>query len=84
MTIDFSQAMSNAIEHLKNLESRPNGVPYVLIQEKIRETPDGWYFPYQSLEFLNSGDFSKSLVGNWPLFVDRRGNISSGRPKPKD
>jgi len=84
MTIDFSEAKSKAIEHLKNLESKPNGAPYVFIQEKIRETPDGWYFPYQSLEFLKSADFSKSLVGNWPLFVDRQGNVSSGRPKPKD
>jgi hypothetical protein len=83
MTIDFSEAKSKAIEHLKTMESNANGAPYVLIEEKIRETPNGWYFPYQSLDFLKSGDFSKSLIGNWPLFVDRQGNISTGRPTPK-
>jgi hypothetical protein len=64
--------------------------PCSLVIEKIKEDEDGWYFPYQSKNYIETGDFDKSLVGNWPIFVSREGGfVGIRRPgmplqSPKD
>ncbi|WP_443083358.1 YrhB domain-containing protein [Variovorax sp. IB41] len=53
-----------------------------MIESLTKEDLDGWYFPYQSKSFIESGDFNQSLVGNWPVFVDRSGgNVGPRRRK---
>ena len=81
MGIDFVQAKLLVEQHLRDLETQPGGVQYALLSEFVREDEEGWYFPYQSLAYLTTGDFSKSLVGNWPIFV-RRGDGGVGPRRP--
>jgi hypothetical protein len=81
MSIDFVCAKSLAEQHLHDLESQPDGVQYVILDEFIREDEEGWYFPYQSAAYVTTGDFNKSLVGNWPIFIRRSdGCVGSRRP----
>lgn len=35
------------------------------------EFKDGWYFCYQSKEFVETGSFSSQLAGNAPILVDK-------------
>ncbi|MHA6848781.1 YrhB domain-containing protein [Ralstonia syzygii] len=47
----------------------------------VKEGVDSWNFPHQSAEFIKTGDFKKSLVGNWPIFVSRDGQrVDPRRP----
>ncbi|MFV8632797.1 YrhB domain-containing protein [Ralstonia pseudosolanacearum] len=79
MSIDQTQAERKAREYINSIASFDG--EYELVSSRIREESDGWYFPYQSAEFLRTGDFNKSLVGNWPIFVSRDGQcIGPRRP----
>ena len=40
---------------------------------EIFEEDNGWYIPFQSKKFLNSGSVEDIIVGNWPIFVDYNG-----------
>jgi len=88
MNIDFAAARQMAVDYLRRLSTEPEGVPYVLLDSRIREDEDGWYFPYQSAGFVATGNFGDSLVGNWPIFVDRVGDYVGprrpGMPVPTD
>lgn len=73
------QAERKAGEYIDSIASFEG--EYDLVFSGVREEPDGWYFPYQSSEFIRTGDFSKSLVGNWPIFVSRDGRrVGPWRP----
>lgn len=81
MRIDFSHAEQLAKEYLDVLSRQPDGVSYSIIDTKMQETPDGWYFPYQSTDLMRAGDFDYSLVGNWPIFVSKDAdNVEPRRP----
>ena len=88
MNIDQSAATQLALDFLKRLSNEPEGVPYSLLESRTREDDDGWYFSYQSTSFLQTGNFSESLVGNWPIFVNRKGDYVGprrpGMPIPSD
>ncbi|AXV68882.1 YrhB domain-containing protein [Ralstonia pseudosolanacearum] len=71
MSIDQLQAEQKAREYINSIASFEG--EYELVSSRIREESDGWYFSYQSAEFLWAGDFNKSLVGNWPIFVSLDG-----------
>lgn len=71
MNNDFMNARKLAEDYLRSLESQPGGVPYSIIDGRIREDEDGWYFPYQSTSFVMTGNINDSVVGNWPIFVRR-------------
>lgn len=58
-------ALEQAKEYLKNSE-----VYFQITYEG--EFPEGWYFCYQSKEFLEAGDLSAQLAGNAPFLIDRQ------------
>ena len=77
MTLNFAIAQRKAYEYIE----QTGVIPCSIVESKIREDAEGWYFPYQSVECLETGDFNKSLVGNWPIFVSRDGSsIGPRRP----
>lgn len=43
MSIDFVCAKILAEQHLRDLESQPDGEQYVMLDEFIREDEEGWY-----------------------------------------
>lgn len=79
MTLNLIEAEQKARAYIDVLEMQPGGVSCSIVESKIREDTDGWYFPYQSKECLVTGDFNKSLVGNWPVFVSRDGTCVGPR-----
>ncbi len=62
--ITYSRALSQAVEYLGQSE-----IPLQICLEG--EFQEGWYFCYQSKEFLETGDFSAQLAGNGPFLIDR-------------
>ena len=51
----------------------------LIVESQVRENDDGWFFPYQSKEYLETMDIKKSIIGNWPIFVSKNGEIPSIR-----
>ena len=47
----------------------------VIVDSAIYEVEDGWLFPYQSAKYIKTGEHGFSLVGNWPLFVAKTGDL---------
>jgi len=81
MNIDFAMAREMALDYLESLSREPGGVSYTIFESLVREEDDGWYFPYQSTKYIETGNFGDSLVGNWPIFVSRSGDyVGSRRP----
>jgi hypothetical protein len=62
--ITHEYALAKAEDYLKNSE-----VPVKLTLDG--EFPDGWFFCYQSMEYLDTGNPSAQLAGNVPFLVDR-------------
>ena len=78
MIIDIATAKRKAQTHLTTIE-KESGIRCIIISTRVRESVGGWYFSYQSMEYLTTGDFHKSLVGNWPIFVSRDGTVIEQR-----
>jgi hypothetical protein len=82
MTLDLDTAKRMALKYLAEQQTEAGGVPYSIVDSRIVEHDEGWYFPYQSVEFLTTGDMNASLVGNWPIFVSRDGRqVGPCRPE---
>jgi hypothetical protein len=79
MNIDYLDVKKLATGYLRAVEAKLSGVSYVLMEVFAKEDVDGWYFPYQSKSFIEGEDFNQSLVGNWPIFVDRSGQYVGPR-----
>lgn len=62
--ITHEYALAKAEDYLKNSE-----IPVKLTLDG--EFPDGWFFCYQSMEYLDTGNLSAQLAGNAPFLVDR-------------
>lgn len=75
MTLNLAIARRKANEYINKM----GAIPCSIVESKIREDIEGWYFPYQSMECLLTGDLNKSLVGNWPIFVSRDGSYVEPR-----
>lgn len=43
----------------------------IIVDKATIEKPYGWIFSYNSKKFLESGDFTYSLLGNGPVVVDK-------------
>ncbi|QYD68214.1 YrhB family protein [Paraburkholderia edwinii] len=85
MRLDFNSARELALKFLLEQEAKFGGVPCSIVESRIVENERGWYFPYQSVEFLATGDINASLVGNWPIFVSGDGlYVGPGRPDIKE
>jgi hypothetical protein len=62
--VNFDQAVEKAQEYLKD-----TGIPVVItLQGRFAE---GWFFCFQSREYLETGDFSAQLAGNAPFIIDK-------------
>lgn len=55
------------------------GISLLIVESHVRENDDGWVFPYQSKEYLETMDINKSIIGNWPIFVSKNGGVPSIR-----
>ena len=74
MPFTLTQAIEVANRELCPRSS--DGVELQVLSDKTEEFDVGWVFYYQSARYIETGNFSDSLVGNAPLFVAR----SDGRP----
>lgn len=63
--ITYAYALKKAREYLMDSEI-PLGITYE------GEFSEGWYFCYQSKEFLETGELSAQLAGNAPFLIDRQ------------
>ncbi|OVZ81949.1 YrhB family protein [Yersinia kristensenii] len=62
--VNFDEAVEKATEYLRDID-----IPVVItLQGRFAE---GWFFCFQSREYLETGDFSAQLAGNAPFIVDR-------------
>ncbi|GFE88509.1 hypothetical protein GCM10011488_34630 [Steroidobacter agaridevorans] len=53
----------------RKLDAMPGGSRFRILDESVSELQEGWIFGYQSADFLETGDISKALAGNVPMFV---------------
>lgn len=62
--ITFDDAVKKANEYIKDTD-----IPLVItLQGRFSE---GWFFCFQSKEYLETGDFSAQLAGNGPFIIDK-------------
>ena len=62
--INFDEAVEKATNYLKDAN-----VPVVItLQGRFAE---GWFFCFQSREYLETGEFSAQLAGNSPFIIDK-------------
>lgn len=62
--ITYEYALEQAEKYLADSEI-PLQITYA------GEFSDGWYFCYQSKEFLETGEVSAQLAGNGPFLIDK-------------
>lgn len=77
--MDLAKARLLAEQYLDEQLDPPDGTRYLISPAGIKEVEDGWYFPYQTDAYLQSGDINQSVVGNWPIFVSRGGEVLGPR-----
>ncbi|WP_137940473.1 YrhB domain-containing protein [Chitinivorax sp. B] len=63
--ITYKYALERAREYLRDSE-----IPLQLTHEG--EFSDGWFFCYQSKEYLETGNSSAQLAGNGPFLIDKQ------------
>ncbi|MEG3113031.1 MULTISPECIES: YrhB domain-containing protein [Pantoea] len=62
--INFDEAVEKATNYLKDAD-----IPVVItLQGRFAE---GWFFCFQSREYLETGEFSAQLAGNSPFIIDK-------------
>lgn len=62
--VNFDEAVEKATNYLKDAD-----VPVVItLQGRFAE---GWFFCFQSREYLETGEFSAQLAGNSPFIIDK-------------
>lgn len=62
--ITYESALERANAYLKDSD-----IPLQLTHEG--EFSKGWFFCYQSKEYLETGNFSAQLAGNGPFLIDK-------------
>lgn len=55
----------------RKLDAMPGGREFRILDASDLELQEGWIFSYQSADSLDTGDISKALAGNVPMFVAR-------------
>jgi L-alanine-DL-glutamate epimerase-like enolase superfamily enzyme len=48
---------------------------WVIIEDETIEREYGWFFFYQSREYMETRNFSKMLAGNCPFLIDKQGGM---------
>lgn len=69
--ITFNEALKRVENQLENFNNEREGIIVKILLEETIETEDYWVFFYNNSKFLETGDFSYSLVGNAPFIVDK-------------
>lgn len=72
--IDFAAARTEALGAIERLAAEQSLGELILIEDRIIETADAWYFPYDSAAFVLRGEISSALAGNIPVRVARDGS----------
>lgn len=80
MTKDEARLL--ALDFINSNIPAPKGDRYLIVEAGILEDAEGWYFPYQTARFLETGDLEHSVVGNWPVFVAKVANVVEVRRTP--
>ncbi|MFK3774466.1 YrhB domain-containing protein [Pseudomonas sp. NPDC089406] len=62
--VTYVEALALAREYLEDSD-----IPLEIVYEG--EFSEGWYFCYQSKEYLDTGESSAKLAGNAPFIIDR-------------
>ena len=78
MIITYQEAKKIAVSFFGQIEQEI-GMSLLIVESQVRENDDGWFFPYQSKEYLETMDINKSIIGNWPIFVSKNGGFPSIR-----
>ena len=78
MIINYQETKKIAVSFLSQIEQEM-GIALSIVEFHVQENDDGWLFPYQSKEYLETMDINKSIIGNWPIFVSKNGEIPSIR-----
>jgi hypothetical protein len=74
MAISFDQAKVVAERTVRAIADANNDEFGIVGNETTNE---GWLFFYNSKDFIETGNFSSSLAGNGPIFVDRSGFVKT-------
>lgn len=67
LTVEEARARAQAL-----LDEGPTSVP-VAILDDVLESPSYWVFFFNSVAFIESGDFLHALAGNAPIVVPKDG-----------
>ena len=78
MMINYQEAKKIAVSFFGQIEQEME-ISLLIVESHVRENDDGWFFPYHSKEYLETMDINKSIIGNWPIFVSKNGEIPSIR-----
>lgn len=73
--MERSKARDLAQQYIESNIPPPEGDAYEIVDSAIKETEDGWYFPYQTARYLKTRELNYSVVGNWPIFVKKSGEV---------
>jgi hypothetical protein len=80
--MELAEARALAEKYLDERLVPPDGMRYAIKASAIKATPDGWYFPWQTSLYLETGDIEHSVVGSWPIFVSKNGDeVGPRRPR---
>jgi hypothetical protein len=71
--LTIEEATSIAVEWVQQQSSATNEL--VVVQEETVARPYGWFFSYDSKQFLATQDFDYAIAGNAPILVDKRGHV---------
>lgn len=77
--MDVTEATALAQRYLDDQLIPPEGMRYAIVTESIKEVADGWYVPWQTDRYLETRDINHSVVGNWPIFVTKLGEVLGPR-----
>lgn len=73
--MELSEARELAGQYIKSNMTAPAGDEYEIVDSAVKETEEGWYFPYQTARYLKTRDLNYSVVGNWPIFIKKSGEV---------
>ena len=68
--LSYSQALSIAEKEVIKL-SMPDD-EYIIVEDQVVEMYWGWIFIYNSRHFIETGDDQYLLMGNAPIFVNKK------------
>jgi hypothetical protein len=71
--LDIRQARARAAEILEVFAAQTGLAALVILDDAVIETPDAFYFPYQTADFIIGGELRDALAGNITLRINRDG-----------